>query len=69
MTKPIEFKAERQKATCLECNTTFQPTPDDRFEVSPHLREAHGFKGEVSFAITSEVICPFMQFITAKEAS
>lgn len=62
----VEFRVEKgDKATCA-CGATFKPIPDGRFQVSPHLIEKHGFKeGQISFEITSESICPPIQFVQA----
>ena len=63
--KEVKFKSTRDITTCEDCGQTFKPNDEGRFEVSPHLREKHEFTGEIAFVMTSQVICPRMEFITA----
>lgn len=67
MANSVDFRADLDKCTCLACDETFMVDDHNRFEVSPHLREKHGFVGEIRFICTSQVICPRMEFVTASE--
>lgn len=57
----VDFRIVRRdhKATC-ECGVEIASRPDDSYEVSPHLREVHGFGEAITFSKISEVICPPM---------
>lgn len=69
MNRVIRFRVQpRLKATCEECKAMILPSRDGMFEVSPHLREMHGFTdADIEFVIVSEVICPPMVFMEARQ--
>ena len=55
-------------ATCEACKVVIKRSADGQYEVSPHLREAHGFgEGEIQFEKTADMICPPMVIIEARQ--
>lgn len=69
MNRAVEFIVRPYiEAACRECGHKVQPRSDGMFEISPHLRERHGFNdGPIKFTQVSEVICPPMRFIEAAQ--
>lgn len=64
----ITFTVRRDIATCEACKATFKPKSNGQFEVSPHLRNSHGFtEADINFKVTAEVICPpFMEMVASQ---
>lgn len=58
----VDFRiVQRDKtATCESCKALIAARGDGRYEVSPHLREKHGFVGDIEFEQVATVICPPM---------
>jgi hypothetical protein len=62
MSAPVTFRVvKRDGVVTCECGHKITArAANGAFEVSPHLRESHGFVGEIDFEKVSEVICPPM---------
>lgn len=74
MPDPVEFRIGFTHATCAACGFMVAGAKGedgrDVWELSPHLRDAHGFSDRLpKFETVGEVICPRMTIVRATDVA
>ena len=66
--KVVGIQVRPNIAAHCECGEKIEPNAQRLFEISPHLRSAHGFSdAEIKFTTVSESICPRSIYVEAAQ--